>query len=124
MERFKSLNSVFNLDDFLVGWFLSTPPNAESIPRGNIEEFVSYGFFCRRARDLGPEDAGAVARFIRDAERLWSVKFQPGYDPKLSYMAHVWEPLRVHHKLLVNVIRCLCMYACMYVCMYVLRDII
>lgn len=31
----------------------------------------------------------------------WNVRFPQGYDASLKFMAHVWEPLRVHHKPLV-----------------------
>lgn len=34
---------VFEIDDFLSGWFLGADPAA--IKRGNLQEFVSYAFF-------------------------------------------------------------------------------
>lgn len=34
-------------------WFLGAP--FDSLKRGNIEDFVAYGFFCKRPKDLSPE---------------------------------------------------------------------
>ena len=48
--RFLKLAGVFSLEEFLSGWFLGTP--AESIQRGNAEDFVAYGFFCRPMAEL------------------------------------------------------------------------
>lgn len=34
-------------------WFLGAP--FESLKRGNIEDFIAYGFYCQRPDDLAPE---------------------------------------------------------------------
>lgn len=99
MERFLNLHSIFHLDEFLTGWFLGSP--AEEIPRKNVEEFVAYGFFCRTVEALDPEEQTAVEDFVAAVEKKWDMDFPPGYDSSLRFMAHVWEPLRVQHKLLI-----------------------
>lgn len=100
MDRFLELNAIFRLEDFLSGWFLGT--TADKIPKKNIEEFVAYGFFCRRIEELPPDSMRLVKEFIAQVEKRWEVAFPAGFDPSLRYMAHVWEPLRVHHKPLVS----------------------
>lgn len=95
-EWFLELGDVFSLDDFLSGWFLGTP--ADRIPRGNVEEFVIYGFYARPPAELAPAEAGAVAAFLARVEERWGAAFPPGYDPSLRFMAHIWEPLHVAHK--------------------------
>ena len=41
-RRFMSLRDVFDLKDFISGWFFGTP--WEELRRTNIENFVAYGF--------------------------------------------------------------------------------
>ena len=36
--------------------------------------------------------------FLAKVERDWGVKFPPGSNPGVSFMAHLWEPLRTCHK--------------------------
>ena len=96
MQRFLNLHTVFDLKDFLSGWFLDCP--ADSIPRGNLEEFVAYGFFCQRIEEMDGEGAAAVKSFVSKVEEKWNIHFEAGYDASLQFMAHVWEPLRVYHK--------------------------
>ena len=52
-RRFLTLASCMNMDDFLSGWFMGAP--AESVLRGNVEDFVAYGFYCRKLEELEPE---------------------------------------------------------------------
>ena len=40
-------------DEYFCGWFRGAPP--EAIRRGNVEDFVAYGFHCRPLRDLSQE---------------------------------------------------------------------
>ena len=34
-------------------------------------------------------------RFVDEVERRWGVKFPEGRNPDLTFMAHLWEPLRL-----------------------------
>ena len=52
-RRFLTLASCMPMDDFLSGWFMGAP--AESVLRGNVEDFVAYGFYCRKLEELKPE---------------------------------------------------------------------
>ena len=36
----------------------------------------------------------ASERFVDEVERRWGVRFPEGRNPDLSFMAHLWEPLR------------------------------
>ena len=40
-------------DEYFCGWFRGAPP--EAIRRGNVEDFVAYGFHCRPLQDLSQE---------------------------------------------------------------------
>ena len=51
-RRFLRLNQCIPLEGFLTGWFLGAP--AESICRGNVEDFVAYGFYSRYMHELPP----------------------------------------------------------------------
>lgn len=40
---------------------------------------------------------GATVGAMIDAfEDVFDVTFPPGHNPRLRYMSHLWEPLRVH----------------------------
>jgi len=49
-RRFLRLDQCIPLDGFLTGWFLGAP--IESIRRGNVEDFVAYGFYSRYMHEL------------------------------------------------------------------------
>ena len=51
-RRFLRLNRCIPLEGFLTGWFLGAP--VESIRRGNVEDFVAYGFYSRYMHELPP----------------------------------------------------------------------
>ena len=94
MERFiNTLPSIFELEEFLSGWFLGAPPS--SIRRDNLIEFVAYGFYSRRVEDLDKEHREPVENFVYRAEEKWGVKFEEGYDESLRYMAHVWVSIHL-----------------------------
>lgn len=44
--------------------------------------------------ELAEQEQDTVRRFVDDVEAAWGVRFAPGFDPTLQYMAHLWEPLR------------------------------
>lgn len=33
-----------------------------------------------------------------EMEQAWGIQFEPGYDESLSYMAHLWQPVRCHYR--------------------------
>ena len=78
------------------GWFHGAPP--ESIRRGNVEDFVAYGFYTATKAELPREQRDAIEAYVREMERRWGVTFPAGRNPNLRFMAHLWEPLRVIHK--------------------------
>ncbi|KAK9828088.1 hypothetical protein WJX81_002392 [Elliptochloris bilobata] len=82
--------------EYFSGWFRGAPP--EAIRRGNVEEFLAYGFHCRPLADLSGEDREALGGYIDRIEQLHGEKFGkpaflPGRAPGLAFMAHLWEPL-------------------------------
>ena len=44
------------------------------------------------------QEAAQVWSFLAKVEEGWGVKFPPGSNPGVSFMAHLWEPLRTCHK--------------------------
>ena len=51
-RRFLRLDKCIPLEGFLTGWFLGSP--IEAIRRGNVEDFVAYGFYSRYMHELPP----------------------------------------------------------------------
>ncbi|DBA73278.1 hypothetical protein WJX77_005167 [Trebouxia sp. C0004] len=101
--RFLELHGVLSIQDFITGWFHGAP--YEHIHRGNVLDFVAYGFYSKRPQDLSPKTQASSERFVNEVEKRWGVKFPEGRNPDLKFMAHLWEPLRVFHKpLLVHMI--------------------
>ena len=49
-KRFLELNNVMDIRLFFSGWFLGAP--FDSIKKGNVEDFVAYGFYCRTMDNL------------------------------------------------------------------------
>ena len=49
-DRLLELGSVFGIEEFLSGWFKGAP--FEAIHRGNVEDFIAYGFYCKRTEQL------------------------------------------------------------------------
>ena len=58
-RRFLRLDQCIPLDGFLTGWFLGAP--IESILRGNVEDFVAYGFYSRYMHQLPPHVSTSLA---------------------------------------------------------------
>ena len=94
-QRLLSLSEIISLDDFLVGWFRGAA--RKSILRGNVEDFIAYGFYAQRLSDLGPDDQAEVSDFVERIQERYATSFEPGRNPDLQFMAHLWEPLRVVH---------------------------
>lgn len=55
-DRMLELGSIFGIDDFLSGWFHGVA--FDQIWRGNVLDFISYGFYCKRVADLTQEVCG------------------------------------------------------------------
>lgn len=66
--RFTSLYGVFALDEFVQGWFMASDMKAAEIPRGNIDEFVAYGFFCLNYDELEDAKRAQVNAFVNEVE--------------------------------------------------------
>ncbi|KAK9841742.1 hypothetical protein WJX81_000194 [Elliptochloris bilobata] len=95
-ERLLELKGVMSVKQFFSGWFLGAP--FESLKRGNIEDFIAYGFYCKRPDELAPEARQQLSEYIDRIEEVWDVCFKEGHTPGLRFMAHLWEDLRYMHK--------------------------
>ncbi|KAK9804242.1 hypothetical protein WJX72_002946 [[Myrmecia] bisecta] len=98
-QRFLQLRRVINFRAFLSGWFHNAP--FEQITRGNVEDFVAYAFYDSTPANLSDKARQLTSDFVDACERTWGVSFNPGTSQRVSFMAHLWEPLRVMHKPLV-----------------------
>ena len=49
-ERFFSLKDCIDVKEFIAGWFGGVDPHV--LGRGNIEDFVAYGFHNRSLQDV------------------------------------------------------------------------
>ena len=90
------LSDHISIEEFFEGWFHGAP--IASIKRRNVEEFIAYGFHCARLPDLTPSERAAVSDYVERIESKYGRPFAPGHNPDVSFMAHLWEPLRVLHK--------------------------
>ena len=52
MRRFLGLSRCISIRDFFSGWFHGAP--YEAIHRGNVKDFVAYGFYCKTTEQLPP----------------------------------------------------------------------
>eukprot|EP00884_Botryococcus_braunii_P016768 jgi/Botrbrau1/3775/Bobra.0183s0010.1 len=110
LERFLNLNEVMSIQEFLSGWFHNVPYAA--IKRGNVEDFVSYGFYCRTMAQLPLKQKAHVEKFVRRIEQAWGVSFPEGRNHEIGFMAHLWEPLRVFPKPLIFHLVCEAVMLC------------
>ncbi|EIE23278.1 hypothetical protein COCSUDRAFT_47573 [Coccomyxa subellipsoidea C-169] len=92
-RRFLQLNGCMCIEQFLSGWFHGAP--YACIRRGNVEDFVAYGFYNRTMDTLPPRLQAATKIFVRQMEAEWGATFPEGRNADISFMAHVWEDLRV-----------------------------
>lgn len=46
----------------------------QTIQRGNVLEFVAYGFYCSTFEGLDLQQQAATLAFVVEAERLWNVR--------------------------------------------------
>ena len=51
----------------------------QTIRRGNVLDFVAYGFYCSTFEGLDPQRQAATLSFVADAERLWGVRCAPEF---------------------------------------------
>ena len=47
----------------------------QSILRGNVLDFVAYGFYCSTFERLDPQRRAATLAFVAEAEQLWGVRW-------------------------------------------------
>ncbi len=52
-RRFLKLKGCMSIEEFFSGWFYGVP--AKEVRRGNVEDFVAYGFYFRRLEALPPQ---------------------------------------------------------------------
>ncbi len=49
--------------------------SVQSILRGNVLDFVAYGFYCSTFERLDPQRRAATLAFVAEAEQLWGVRW-------------------------------------------------
>ena len=85
-RRFLDLHRVMSIRDFLSGWFRGAP--YEAVRRGNVEDFVAYGFYTRSMSQL-PDKVRLDHLLFRDRcttiWRLLIIRAVRNYVPTPSY---------------------------------------
>ncbi|WIA42213.1 hypothetical protein OEZ86_009473 [Tetradesmus obliquus] len=77
---------------YISGWYRGADPS--QVKRGNLEEFVAYGFWYRSLQQMADAGLGHVpGQMIVELQAAWGVSFEPGYNPGVSFLGHLWEPL-------------------------------
>ncbi len=55
---------------------------------------MAYGFWYRTRERMAELGLGALpARMVDQLEATWGIRFEPGYNPNVEFMGHLWEPL-------------------------------
>ncbi|KAK9862700.1 hypothetical protein WJX84_006358 [Apatococcus fuscideae] len=91
-HRFMSLKGIFNLKDFVSGWFFGRP--WDELRLSNLHSFAAYSLFSAEMSDLQPQEQQIVTGFVDEALVVWGESIGPG-ETKAPHMTHMWEPLRV-----------------------------
>ncbi|WIA21765.1 hypothetical protein OEZ85_000927 [Tetradesmus obliquus] len=77
---------------YISGWYRGADPS--QVKRGNLEEFVAYGFWYRSLQQMADAGLGHVpGQMVEELQAAWGVSFEPGYNPGVSFLGHLWEPL-------------------------------
>ena len=108
-QRFLTLASCMPMDEFLSGWFFGVP--SDQVLRGNVEDFIAYGFYCRRLEDVSPE-VWLTLEVIQDLLHCRSLPLH--MKNKLLYREAVVYPemQRLKHAIkLVKNFTCSCLFA-------------
>ena len=67
----------------------------QSVGRGNLEEFMAYGFYNAAWEALGGDTQRQIRVFLERVEAAWGVRIaHEGRNPDVTFMRHLWEPLR------------------------------
>lgn len=99
MARFTELRDILDIDEFLQGWFCGN--KASDIRKGNMIEFIAYGFYCKKMEALTEEEHEQIEEFLVNTAKCWNISFKEGYDPQVRFMGHTLEPVKAFHKPLV-----------------------
>jgi hypothetical protein len=78
-RRFLDLHRVMSIRDFLSGWFRGAP--YEAVRRGNVEDFVAYGFYTRSMSQL-PDKVRAACLAARRGSRSGAAAAPPAAWPR------------------------------------------
>lgn len=99
MEQFSSLTDIINIKEFLEGWFLGS--KISDIHEGNMEEFIAYGFYSKKADELSLSEQKQIKGFLGKTCDTYRISFPKGYNPNIKFMGHTIEPIRAFHKPLI-----------------------
>lgn len=106
--RHKRMSRYICIKDFLKTWFFNAP--LEQIKRGNMAEFLAYGFYYKTREQLRDEHSIHGRELVSEFEQAWNIKFEEGYNEKIKFMAHIWEPLRCNYRPFVFYLFIDCIY--------------
>mmetsp|Transcript_5575 Transcript_5575/g.15001 ORF Transcript_5575/g.15001 Transcript_5575/m.15001 type:complete len:739 (-) Transcript_5575:1603-3819(-) len=91
------LSRYICIRDMLQTWFWHAP--LEQIKRGNVADLITYGFWYKSRQQLEAEGQGHLPdQLVDELERAWGIHFAEGHNKELSFMAHLWQPLRCSYR--------------------------
>lgn len=99
MQQFSSLAGIIDIEEFLEGWFLGS--KVSQIYRGNMVEFIAYGFYSKKMEHLSTQERKQIEAFLSKTSEDYGVFFPEGYNSKVKFMGHTIEPIRAFHKPLI-----------------------
>eukprot|EP00878_Enallax_costatus_P011622 GHUV01012131.1.p1 GENE.GHUV01012131.1~~GHUV01012131.1.p1 ORF type:complete len:755 (+),score=214.24 GHUV01012131.1:258-2522(+) len=88
----KDLPHGVDYEGYFSGWFKGA--KFRDIKRENAEDFMAYGFWYRSRKQMQEMGLGHMpGEMVNQLEAVWGVKFEAGYNGKLEFMGHLWEPI-------------------------------
>lgn len=94
-EQYKTSKWIC-IKDMLTQWFGGVP--LEDIHTGNVADLVTYGFWYMSKDEYEATYGQSAEALVAELEQAWDVKFTSGYNTELSFMAHLWQPIRCHYR--------------------------
>lgn len=73
----------------------------EEIKYDNVAEFLTYGFWYKTREQMETDKGNQDNQLVSVFEQAWNITFEKGYNPKIKFMAHIWEEIRCYYRPLI-----------------------
>lgn len=94
----RCLDSIENGDyeSYIAGWFKNT--SFSEIKRGNVEQWMAWGFFDERLRCLTTPERKELEGYMSLIEQRLGYPISPGFNKKVEGMRLMLDPVVIHHR--------------------------